>query len=370
VRTLQQYPPFGHRNHPSPTDAPGALAITSASPAPSLPIRIEKDIGPKASTLFGSFLVAAFVTTLPGLFQRGALADVLFHSNSTLINAGLLVLAPLLYLWSRRRGELDISAQGIRVATKSGHWSYGWADIERAAEARTGVKLILKGRSDEQNLYNLIPNGFGLKPSLLCAIIADGINRFGADGPRSSIKTFAPADDLQAARTRSVMLLLKVYGVMFGGLFAAIIVWLTIDCVKELDLQKNGRPIEAAVTRIYTSGCGRSGCGLSVEYTFTPEPVRGGPRIEYRGYESIGSDRRPNDPDLIYARTNRIVPIVYDAIRPKISSLNFRNRIFERKPVSDMFHLLGIFGGILGVVALIFLGALTPAVVKARKATE
>jgi hypothetical protein len=362
---LQQNP-FGRRSDLPQPDAIGSRDVSSASPEITFPISIEKDIGPKATTLFGSFLGAAVLTTLPGLLDRAAWTDVLLHSTHTYINLGLLMLAPAIYLLGRNRGELDISAQGIRVATKSGRWSYAWADIEDVEATQQGAKLLLKGRSDEQNGYNIIPSGFGLKPPELCSIVRKGISRFGAAGP--SMKTSAPADDLQSTRAGSIKQSLKVFGLILGGVFTAIVVWQALDCMKSLELQKSGRATEASVIRIYTSSCGKSGCSLNVEYSFTPLSAQGVAQIVYRGYEYIGSSRQPNDPNLIYARTNRTVPIVYDVDNPETSKLNFGNRVFAKDPVAEMLTFVGIFGGILGLGALIFLGCMTPAILRARRA--
>jgi hypothetical protein len=354
---LQQKPTFGHRD---------SQAYASASSP--LPIDIEKDIGVGASTLLGGGLLGIFWVTLPLLFGREPWTNILFHSDATFVGPGLLILLPVIYLLGRNPGELEISAQGIRVATaKSGRWFYAWGDIESADATSGSVKLLLKGRSDEQNRYNIIPRRFGLKPSELSSIITDGIARFG-DANWSSQKTVAPGDDLPAALMRSVKQMLRIYGFILGVFFAVIVVWQALDCMKRLDLQKNGRAIVANVIRIYTSGCGKRGCSLDVEYAFTPEPTAGNARMEYRGYEYIGSSRSPDAPNLIYAKTYRAVPIVYDVNRPTTSSLNFRNRIFEQDPVSAMFKLLGIFAGVLGVVAIIFLATLVPTILKARRA--
>jgi hypothetical protein len=364
MRPIVQNSTFGRR-------VSQPFADTSASSPTTLPIKIERDIGIKASTLFGAVLWAIFVTTLPLLLDKGALADVLFHSSSAIIDLGLLVLAPVFYLLSRNPGELEISSQGVGVATKkSGRWFYNWGDIESVVETPKGVRLLLKGRSDAQNLYNLIPSGFGLKPPELSSIITEGISRYGAAGSHSSIKTVSPGDDLQVTRIRSIKQTVSVFGFIFGGLFAAMVIWQALECMKTLDLQKNGRSTEARVIRTYTAGCGKRSCSINVEYAFTPEPAPGDPRIEYRGYEYIADSRRPNDPDLGYARTNGTVPIVYDVNRPATSGLNFRNRVFAKNPVSSMFDFLGIFGGIEALIMALFLASLLPTILKARKAAD
>ena len=107
-----------------------------------------------------------------------------------------------------------------------------------------------------------------------------------------------------------------------------------------------------------------------MEFSFTPEPAPGAASKAYRGYEYITSGDRPNDPDLIYAKTYGTVPIVYDAKNPTVSGLNFRNRVFEKNPVRLMFQLIGIFAVIEALVMAFFLAALTPAILKARKAAS
>ena len=310
------------------------------------------------------------LTTLPLLFQkRDALDDVLFHSSSIIFVLGALILAPVIYLLGRNPGELEISAQGVGVATKkSGRWFYSWGDIDRVVETPKGVRLLLKDHSEEQDFYNLISSNFGLKPSELSSVISDGINRFGAAGRHSSIKTVSPGDDLPATRIRSVKQTLWLLGIVFGGIFAATASWQVWDCMKGLDLQKNGRSTQARVIRTYTSSCGKHGCSINVEYAFTPEPVPGSTSIEYHGYEFIADSRRPNDPDLVYAKTYQMVPIVYDVNKPTVSGLNFRNRVFEKNPVSVMFQILGILGGIEALVLAVILATLAPTIWKARKA--
>jgi hypothetical protein len=355
---LQPRPAFGQRD----TSADGA------SPA-SLPIRIQKDIGISVSTLFYAGLVTIGFSAWPALFDRGASLDILFHSGSTYITLGLLILLPVIYFLTRNPGELEISAQGIRVATaKSGNWFYAWSDIEDTDANTNGINLLLKGRSDEQNGFNLISAGFGIKPAELSAIIADGVKRFGAHA--SSQKTLAPGDDLRAARMGSAKSVLRIYGFILGGAFLAIVVWQAWVYMKNTDLQRHGRAINASVVRIYESTCGKRGCSIDVEYAFTPEPAPGNPQVEYRGYAYIADSRSPNDPDLVYARTYRTVPIVYDVDKPTISSLNFGNRILARDPASAMRISLEFFLGILAVVAVIFLAAVAPTLWKARRAAD
>jgi hypothetical protein len=309
-----------------------------------LPIRIEKQIGPPAGHLFGGVLVAILFVTGP-LLLDGPLWDVLFHSNATYIDACALVCALLAYLVGLKRGKLEITTQGIGVVSWFGRWFYDWTDIERVVEAKAGVRVFLKGRTDEQNGFNYIP-GLGFDPSQLSSVIADGIARFGA-GSRSPVKTVAPGDDLKTARARKTKIATGLGLFIFGAPLLLIMLPEVVAGLKGMELQQHGRATQAAVIRIYTAGCGKTGgCNENVEYAFTPDPSLGGPRKEYRGYEYIGSSRAPHNPDMLYAKTYHTVPIVYDARWPEISSLNFRNRVFAQNPVTGMFRMLGLFGGI------------------------
>ncbi|HWY66178.1 MAG TPA: hypothetical protein VNX61_13275 [Rhizomicrobium sp.] len=288
------------------------------------------------------------------------------HSNATYIDVGALVFALLAYLVSLKRGKLEITTQGIGVVDWFGRWFYDWTDIERVVEIKAGVRVFLKGRSDEQNGFNYIQS-FGFDPSQLSSIIADGIARFGA-GSHSPVKTVAPGDDLKAARARRTKIAVCLGLLILGTPLALMTVPEVLGCLKGIDLQKHGKAARAAVIRIYTAGCGKTGgCSENVEYAFTPEPTSGGPRKEYRGYEYIGSSRSPHDPDMLYAKTYRTVPIVYDATWPEISSLNFRNRVFAQNPVTEMLRMLGIFGGLWAVIvlSLVALGAIR----RAKKAS-
>jgi len=356
ARTVEQQHTFGRRE----------ISDDSATLATGLPIRIEKDVGIGASTFLWGGLILIAQSFWPILFDRAATVDILFHSGGTIFGLALLVLLPVIYLLTRNPGELEITSQGIRVTTaKSGRWFYAWSDIEGAEATSKGTKLLLKGRSDEQNVYNFIPDGFGIESAELDSIITDGVKKFGAKS--SGQRTVAPGDDLSSALMRSAKTLLRFYGAMLGAALIALLVWQGWNCMRSLELQKNGRTINATVIRTYTSSCSKRGCSIGVEYAFTPEPAPGRPRTEYRGYQYIAGSRSLNDPDLVYARTYGIVPIIYDVRKPTTSILNFHNQI-ARDPVAFMFESLAIFGGILAIVAVLFLATLIPIVLQARKA--
>jgi hypothetical protein len=334
-------------------------------PGTVLPIRIEKSRGVPPGKLFGGVLLLGLFCTVPLLIGQ-PLSEVLFHSTATYFDLILLVGALALYLLGRTRDKLAITPQGVGVVNLFGRWFYGWTDIERVIEYKAGVRVFLKGRSDEQNGFNFIPS-FGLDPSQLQEMLADGIARYG-NGSNAQTKTVAPGDDLNAARKRRTAILVSLCLLIFGTPLAIMVVPALFDCLKGLELQKNGRATQAVVVRIYTSVCGRSSCSENVEYAFKLQPSSGALPKEYRGYQFIGTDRYPHDPDMIYAKTNRTVPIVYDVNWPEISSLNFRNRVFTQNPLTVLFRSLAVFGGIwAAVIALAVLGG---SIRRARKASN
>lgn len=360
---MQQNPAFGHRQ----SRAPAAAAAEAGSSPSRLPIRIETQIGAKPGPMFGGLALVLGLNLLPLLLAPGKMAEMLLHGSTGVVDLGMTLLVVAIYLLGRNRGELEIDDHGVRIASRQGRWFYDWADIERVAEAPSGVKLLLKGRSDDQNAYNLIPSRFGLTPTQLYSAITEGVERYGGGRPSPSGRTVSPADDLRRARMRTVRQVLVFFGAIFGGLFAALVVWQALECLKALDLQKHGRATEASVVRIYTAGCGRSGCNLNVEYSFTPEPAPGTAAKAYRGYKYIASDDHRDDPDLVYAKTNGTVPIVYDTNNPAVSDLNFNNRVFAKNPILLMLMIVGVLAGSEGVVLALILAGLTPTLLKALK---
>ena len=198
-RPLQQNSSFGLRKPGSLTGAPDR----GSSPT-RLPIRIEKQIGVRAAPLCGVTALVLVVQALPLLLSPGSMADALLHGATGVVDVGILAVVAVICVLGRNRAELEITAQGVRLVSKRGRWFYDWADIERAVETPAGVRLLLKGRSDDQNSYNVIPSRFGLNPSQLFHVITEGVERFGGARSSPSGRTVSPGDDLRGARQRAI----------------------------------------------------------------------------------------------------------------------------------------------------------------------
>ncbi|WP_147293351.1 hypothetical protein [Dyella monticola] len=113
----------------------------------------------------------------------------------------------------------------------------------------------------------------------------------------------------------------------FVGLFFLSAIWLRSQEHAEAKIQTNGQRVMADVVRIYTGACGKRSCSINVEYAFTPTSEAGGSQ-PIHGYAELGTSDRPNDPNLVYARTNQRVPIAYEVDHPQMSALNFNDDIF------------------------------------------
>jgi hypothetical protein len=114
----------------------------------------------------------------------------------------------------------------------------------------------------------------------------------------------------------------------FGLLFAVLFLGLAIsghnEARTQARIQRNGLRTVADVVRIYHGECGKGGsCSVYVEYTFTPSTEAN----PIHGYARIGS--RDSDANVAYARTNRQIPIAYEADHPEVSAPNFNDDVFR-----------------------------------------
>jgi predicted RNA-binding Zn-ribbon protein involved in translation (DUF1610 family)/uncharacterized membrane protein len=127
-------------------------------------------------------------------------------------------------------------------------------------------------------------------------------------------------------------------------------------------IQLNGQRAMANVVRVYTGSCGKHSCSINVEYTFTPTSDTEGASEPLHGYSQIGTTNRPNDPDVVYARTHQYIPIAYEVDDPQVSALNFNDDVFRldhgelyRSNVAFLAEIfIGIFLGVLALVGLSF----------------
>ena len=297
-------------------------------------------------------------TSTPSI--RLSLTYILFHTSSGAIQIGLAIGFGLLCLLTRRRGQLILDAGGVDVQTGAKHWVYDWADVEHLDEVKGGVKVSLFGRTAEQNQYNVISARFLGSAGELRQLLSEGQARY-ANGRRSDGRTVAPGDDLRRARLTGASLALAVVAAPMVLVLVPTVIWAARDCAKTLDLQKYGIRTEATVTRIYTDGCGRSGCSLDAQFSF----VANGRTVSGHGY--LASDRNLDDADLIYAKTRGTVPVAYDVRRPAVVGLNFRDWVFRKNAYGLMWQLVGIIGAITGSITLLMSLAVLPTFFRALR---
>jgi hypothetical protein len=146
-------------------------------------------------------------------------------------------------------------------------------------------------------------------------------------------------------------LLAKFFALTFTVIFVVIAIWLRNQEHIEVKIQLNGQRAMADVVRIYTGSCGKRSCSIDVEYAYTPANEVDGASQPLHGYAQLGTSSRPNDPDIIYARTNRRVPIAYEVDRPEVSALNFNDDVFRLDHGKRYLSTVTLLGKI-------FLGAL------------
>jgi len=143
-----------------------------------------------------------------------------------------------------------------------------------------------------------------------------------------------------------------LYAAFPGLIFAVLFLGLTISTHNEVHtairIQRNGQRTTANVVRIYTGSCGRRSCSINVEYTFTPSTETSVTSKPIHGYADLGD--RSDAPHVIYARTNKQVPIAYEVDHPEVSALNFDDDIFRLDPNER-------YRGTLALLGKLFLGA-------------
>lgn len=143
------------------------------------------------------------------------------------------------------------------------------------------------------------------------------------------------------------------YATFFGLIFAVLFFGFTIlvnnENHIETKIQRNGLRANADVVRIYTGSCGKRSCSINVEYAFTPSDETGVASKPIHGYADLGD--HPDDPRVIYARTNKQVPIAYEVDHPEVSALNFNNDVFRLDHGEQAHSGMAFFGKL-------FMGAL------------
>jgi hypothetical protein len=150
----------------------------------------------------------------------------------------------------------------------------------------------------------------------------------------------------------------KFLALFCATLFILPTIWLRNQEHTEVSIQTNGQRVMADVVRIYNGSCGKRSCSIDVEYAFTPTSETDASAQPVHGYAHLGTSSRPNDPDLVYARTNKQVPVAYEVGHPEVSALNFNDEVFRidhGERYRSMVALLGkiFLGGFVVVLTLV-----------------
>jgi hypothetical protein len=330
------------------------------------PVHIDKQLGvsPIGMVFIPGYLLLFQVA--PKLASGLSIVEVLTHTITGVLFLGLTLFFGAIVLFTRKRGRLTIDASGIDVWAGKDHAFYAWSDIMGLDVVRAGVQVSLKGRSNEQNLYNIVSSRFAKD---LRRLLNDAREHFAANASQSG-RSIAPGDDLRAARMKAARLIAAIMIPLPVAIVGGFAVWQVSTMMKDADLQKHGRRAEATVVKIFTADCGRHSCSLDARFSYTPA----GASQALTGIERIASDDEPGDPDLAYAKAHGTVPIVYDVRNPKIVELNFRDSVFQdhSKFSSMMFGLLALMaliiaGPFLGIVGWLYVRALrTPPATSAQ----
>jgi len=332
----------------------------AAGGGPDGPIHIEKQLGVPLAALLVPFAIAAALQLFPLVLSGLPLKDALLHTSTAVILGLTAIFLAFIYAATRSSGELNVDSTGIDVHIGRKRYFYNWTDIEHFDEVKNGVNISLIGRSIEQNQYNTVPARFAGSPGELRQLLSSAQSRLGKR-PRSGPTSIAPGDNLRRARIRSSIYTLLIVTTPMLAIFTAVLIWQASDCLKALDLQKRGQRTEATVIRIYTAGCGRSGCRLDAEFSY----ISAKDGLRYIGRDYLANDRHPDDSDLAYARSYGAVPIVYDPARPHVVELNFNDRVFRNHPTKVFLSIIELVGGICGFITVVLASSLLPAVVEA-----
>jgi hypothetical protein len=155
--------------------------------------------------------------------------------------------------------------------------------------------------------------------------------------------------DLNSASSRFAFSV-KFFALCCSAFFILPTIWLRTQEHTEAKIQANGQRVMADVVRIYNGGCGKRSCSVDVEYAFTPTSDTGDGSQPIHGYAELGTSDRPNDSDIVYARTNQQVPIAYEVDHPQVSALNFNDDVFRLDHGQSYRKTVGLLGAIfLGV---------------------
>ena len=148
---------------------------------------------------------------------------------------------------------------------------------------------------------------------------------------------------------------LTTFAAGFAATFSVWFAWQYSDYRNTLEIQQHGKRAVADVVKIYSSGCGKSGCNTAVEYRYTPQAKT----ASVTGYGTLATRSNGQDPDLIFAERFGRVPIVYSLNHPSHSSLNFKNRVFKEDAGSTL-HFMTIIGCMIATIGALAAMLLAP----------
>ncbi len=329
---------------------------------PRLPLHIKKNIGVRPWAILPGIVIVLVLQLAPMIASKATLEDML-HGSTIYIVLGVLVFAALITYFVRIPSQLDIDQSGIQLISKKTHYILAWPDIAHATPIPGAVRVEIKGRPDEEGV--LISERFGVKSADLTALIREGMERWGASpssGVALSPRTTLPPGGGKAASVAGLRRMLFFIGAGALAMILGVVVWQGADYFKTTQLRAHGVRTEGTVVRIYTSGCGKRSCSLDVEYAYsTPDGRR------LRGFGYLTSDDDLQDPDYLYAKSHRTIPIVFDATHPETVETNFRDWVFRRDALGMMFTIIGIFAGVVAVIFSIIAGSIVLAIRKASK---
>ena len=148
--------------------------------------------------------------------------------------------------------------------------------------------------------------------------------------------------DAERSDARAFRGLLTVIAAMAGiGIAAtAVSTWSTWQ--RDAAIRAHRVRIAAHVVRMHLDDCGRSGCGLVVDYRY---------RVDGEWFVGRGKVRPSGGSDARLVREFGVVPVAYDTTRPASSSLNVHDGIFRRDPADDAEFTLALVSGVIVVIA-------------------
>jgi hypothetical protein len=286
----------------------------------------------------------------------------ILQGSSFWVMLSLSALFVVLYFLLRNPSHLTIDESGVSLRSRWLSYALAWSDIKHVTPINGSVRIVPTGLPDDEGV--MISKRFRLKEAQLIAILREGMARWG--GEPSGAAVFLPESGRTAITRFAMRQLMWLMGIIALGLFTYIVIWQMGDHAKTLQLQKHGVQADAAIVRIYKADCSQHGCSINVEYAYSTTDGN-----NLHGHAYLTGDDNLGDPDYLYAKSHRTIPIVFDATHPEVSALNFKNRVFRS---DTLVGRLGIIAFML-VLILISVGiVLVPVLIalrwQIRKATR